>query len=37
LLAALLLLALWAQDLASDWPRLAAVFAPGGNQLRLDY
>jgi 4-amino-4-deoxy-L-arabinose transferase-like glycosyltransferase len=37
LLAAVLLLGLWAQDLASDWPRLAAVFAPGGNQLRLDY
>jgi 4-amino-4-deoxy-L-arabinose transferase-like glycosyltransferase len=36
-LAAVLLLALWAQDLASDWPRLASVFAPGGNQLHLGY
>jgi 4-amino-4-deoxy-L-arabinose transferase-like glycosyltransferase len=37
LLTVLLLVALWAQDLASDWPRLAAVFAPGGNQIHLDY
>jgi hypothetical protein len=36
-LTVLLLVALWVQDLASDWPRLAAVFAPGGNQLHLDY
>jgi 4-amino-4-deoxy-L-arabinose transferase-like glycosyltransferase len=37
LLLVLVLLALWAVDIASDWPRLSAVFAPGGNRLRLDY
>lgn len=37
LLAAGVLVALWAQDLTADWPRLAAVFGPEGHRLGLDY
>ena len=36
-LAVVCLLALWAIDLAADWPRLSAVFAPGGHLLGLEY
>lgn len=35
--AALALVTLWALDLAAGWPRLAAVLAPGGHALGLDY
>ncbi len=37
MLVVLLLLALWAVDIAADWHRLSAVFASGGNHLALDY
>jgi hypothetical protein len=30
-------LALWVAYIASEWPRLSAVFASGGNSLALDY
>jgi hypothetical protein len=31
------LVLLWAWDMWSEWPRLAAIMSPGGHQLRLDY
>jgi 4-amino-4-deoxy-L-arabinose transferase-like glycosyltransferase len=37
LLAAAGLIALWGIDLATDWARLSAVFAPGGHLLGLEY
>jgi hypothetical protein len=37
LLAAAGLIALWGIDLAADWARLSAVFAPGGHLLGLEY
>ncbi|MGD8554068.1 MAG: glycosyltransferase family 39 protein [Anaerolineales bacterium] len=35
--AALILLALWAWDLAYGWSRLQALMAPGGNRLWIAY
>lgn len=37
LAAAALFTALWAWDLAREWPELMAVMSPGGNSLHLAY